>query len=168
MVAQQGVVKVRQDSQGVTVQVVGWGRMNQSLPVRRLGENCLADGPGPFRVDLRHCSYLDSTFLGTLLYLQRATRKLGRGQLVLVSPSPECCRLLKQIGVDGCFAVASLEEFPAEEWRELSCPAEDVEAFNQNVIQAHEELANVGGPAGEKFQAVVRGLHRDRDSDTSK
>ena len=42
MVVQQGLVRVRQDAQGVTVQVVGWGRMQQSMPVRRLGENCLA------------------------------------------------------------------------------------------------------------------------------
>lgn len=162
MGAPQGLVRVRQDAQGITVQVVGWGRMQQSMPVRRLGENCLVEGSGPFRVDLRHCSYLDSTFLGTLLYLQRATRKQGRGQLVLVSPSPECCRLLKQIGVESCFAVVCLDEFPAEDWRDLCCPADDVDAFNQNVIQAHEELANVGGPAGEKFQAVVRCLHGEQ------
>lgn len=164
MSAPRGLIRVRQDAQGITVQVVGWGRMQQSMPVRRLGESCLAEGSGLFRVDLRHCSYLDSTFLGTLLYLQRAARKLGKGQVVLISPSPECCRLFKQIGVEDCFAVACVDEFPAEDWRELSCPSDDVEAFNQNVIQAHEELANVGGPAGDKFQAVIRCLHGDRSS----
>ncbi|MBM4068484.1 MAG: STAS domain-containing protein [Planctomycetes bacterium] len=100
MSAPRGLVRVRQDSQGVTVQVVGWGRMQQSVPLRRLGESCLADGSAPFRVDLRHCSYLDSTFLGTLLCLQRMARKLDQGQFQLISPSPECNRLFKQIGVD--------------------------------------------------------------------
>lgn len=163
MSAPKGLVRVRQDAQGVTVQVVGWGRMQQSMPVRRLGETCLAQGSGPFCIDLRHCSYLDSTFLGTLLYLQRATRKLGRGQVLLISPSSECSRLLKQIGVDDCFAVACQDECPADEWSELPCPTEDVEAFNQNVILAHEELANVNGPSGEKFKAVVRCLQTKHD-----
>ncbi len=162
MIAQQGLIRMNQGAQGFTVQVLGWGRMNQSLPVRRLGENCLAEGAGPFRVDLRQCTYLDSTFLGTLLYLQRTARRLGKGQLVLVSPSTECCRLFKQIGVEGCFAVDNQPDFDSDDWQEVTCPVDDVEAFNQNVIQAHEELANVGGPAGEKFQAVARCLQRDQ------
>ncbi|MBM4072021.1 MAG: hypothetical protein FJ271_24310 [Planctomycetes bacterium] len=65
--------------------------------------------------------------------------------------------------MDDCFAVVCQDESAAADWRELSCPADDVNAFNQNVIQAHEELANVGGPAGEQFKAVVRCLQDNKE-----
>lgn len=161
MATQHGTIRMHQDLRGVTVQVVGWGRMNQSLSVRRLGEACLAESTNPFRIDLRQCTYLDSTFLGTLLYLQRAARRLGKGQLLLVSPSSQCWQLFKQIGVDGCFSVQDAD-LPGGDWCELACPADDVEAFNANVVQAHEEFVHVGGTAAEQFQAVVRCLHGDR------
>ncbi|HMF17060.1 MAG TPA: STAS domain-containing protein [Gemmataceae bacterium] len=160
MATQQGSVRVCKDCHTVTFQVVGWGRMHQSMPVRRLSEQFLAEGIASVQVDLRHCTYLDSTFLGTLLTLKRASKKCRQAQFVLVSPSPECCRLFKQMGVEDCLPAITAPE-PAGDWTELPCEPEDVDTFNRNVIQAHQELANLGGPAGAAFQAVARCLEKD-------
>ncbi len=102
MATQQGSVRVCQDCRTVTFQVTGWGRMYQSMPLRRLGEKFLAEGVTSLRVDLRHCTYIDSTFLGTLLTLKRLSKKWSQAQFVLVSPSTECCRLFHQMGVEDC------------------------------------------------------------------
>lgn len=160
MATPQGSVRVCQDCRTVTFQVVGWGRMYQSMPLRRLGEKFLAEGCTSLRVDLRHCTYIDSTFLGTLLTLKRASKKGNQAQFVLVSPSAECCRLFHQMGVEDCLPAISTPE-SAGEWTELPCEPEDVDAFNRNVIQAHQELANLGGTAGQAFQAVARCLEKD-------
>jgi anti-anti-sigma factor len=133
--------------------------MYQSMPLRRLGEKFLAEGITSLRVDLRHCTYLDSTFLGTLLTLRRASKK-GHTDFILVSPSAECCRLFHQMGVDDCLPAISTPEQTGE-WTELPCEPPDADTFNRNVIQAHQELANLGGPAGEAFQAVARCLEKD-------
>src|SRR5262249_31757771 len=138
----------------------GWGRMYQSMPLRRLGEKFLNEGIDSLRVDLRHCTYIDSTFLGTLLTLKRVSKKGSRTQFVLVSPSAECCRLFHQMGVEDCLPAICAPE-AAGEWTELPCEPEDVDAFNRNVIQAHQELANLGGTAGQAFQAVARCLEKD-------
>jgi anti-anti-sigma factor len=159
MATQQGSVRVCKDCRTVTFQIVGWGRMYQSMPVRRLSEKFLAEGITSLQVDLRFCTYLDSTFLGTLLTLKRASKK-WQGQFILVSPSAECCRLLKQMGVEDCLPAVTAPE-AAGDWTELPCEPEDVDTFNRNVIQAHQELANLGGPAGEAFQAVARCLAKD-------
>jgi anti-anti-sigma factor len=155
-----GAVRVHQDDRGVVFQVVGWGRMQQSLPVRRLGEQALAAGLSTIQIDLRECTYLDSTFLGTLLYLKRAALR-RHGRFLLISPSSECCRLFKQLGIEDCFTAVA--DCPAvESWRELPCAPDDVAAFNQNVIQAHQELAGLGGAAGRAFQAVARCLEAEK------
>jgi anti-anti-sigma factor len=159
MATQQGSIRVCQDCQAVTFQVVGWGRMYQSMPLRRLSERLLAEGSSSVYVDLRYCTYLDSTFLGTLLTLKRASKK-SRGQFALISPSAECCRLFKQMGVEDCLPAVTAPE-PAGDWIELPCEAEDADTFNRNVIQAHQELASLGGAAGKAFQAVARCLEKD-------
>src|SRR5262245_5562772 len=69
MATPEGTVRVQQQDKRVWVQVTGWGRMQQALPLRRFAEQCLAQGADSIRIDLRQCTYLDSTFLGTLLHL---------------------------------------------------------------------------------------------------
>jgi hypothetical protein len=38
---------------------------------------------------------------------------------------------------------------------------QDVDGFRRNVAHAHEELANLGGPAGAQFRDVVRSLAQE-------
>jgi anti-sigma B factor antagonist len=160
---QKGVVRVCDCGQILTFQVEGWGRMYQSLPIRRLSEKGLNQGIRTIRVDLSHCTYLDSTFLGTLLYLKRTIQRRGMGELVLMSPSPACCRLFQQLGVADCFFIQMGDGSGADGWSEVPCDEpEDVEAFNQNVIQAHQELASLGGPSGDTFKQVSRSIEQER------
>lgn len=163
MVTPQGVVRVHWQEQTVTFQVEGRATMVQSQPLRRFAEHALADGARAFRVDLRHCCHMDSTFVGTLLFLKRSIDRQDRGELALVSPSPLCHRLLGQMGLDGVFAVTAAEE-PAAAGTELPGDLLDPCAFKRNVLQAHQELANLPGPAGEPFRAVVRCLADDPEA----
>jgi anti-anti-sigma factor len=156
----QGAVRVHQEGSTVTFQVSGWGRMHQSMPVRRFCDKCLAGGATTLRVDLRHCTYLDSTFLGTLLLLRRHTLRRPGCQFLLVSPSEECRRLFKQMGVEDCLPAVSGTDVSPEGWTELTCE-ENAETFNRNVVQAHQELANLGGPTGKVFEGAARCLTKD-------
>jgi anti-anti-sigma factor len=163
MVTPQGLVRVHWQEQTVTFQVEGRATMVQSQPLRRFAEQCLADGARCFRIDLRHCSHMDSTFLGTLLCLKRSIDGRGRGELTLVSPSELCRRILEQMGLDGVFPTATAEE-PAAEGAELPSDLQDACGFKRNVLQAHQELASLPGPAGEPFRAVVRCLAQDAEA----
>jgi anti-sigma B factor antagonist len=155
MAAAPGTVGVYQEGQTLHVRVEGRGIMAHGLPLRRVGEGALARGANAVRVDLRHCVYLDSTFLGTLLALQNQLARRGEGRLVLISPSPPCAGLLQQMGLHEIFAIESADE-PSFPWREVPAGSPDAPAFKQNVAQAHEHLANLPGRAGETFRAVVR------------
>jgi anti-anti-sigma factor len=166
MLTLQGTVRMHQDGQMVTFRVDGCGRMTNSLPLRRFAEQALAAGATDLRLDLRHCTYMDSTFLGTLLQLKRAVEQHGQGRFALVSPSVPCQQLLRQMGLESTFAVLTEEEPVAVEWREL-CGDQDADAFKRNVVQAHEELATLEGPAGASFREVVRCLRQDAEAKKS-
>src|SRR5262249_47341066 len=92
---------VRYHRHGTTVSFRGEGRctMTPAGPVRTFAEACLAQGADLLRVDLRDCTYLDSTFLGTILHLYKSAVALGRFRLVLVAPSTACGKILGQMGL---------------------------------------------------------------------
>jgi anti-anti-sigma factor len=168
MAKQQGIVRVHQDGPKVTFQVEGWTTMNQSLSFRKTAEQRLAAGARVLRVDLNRCTFMDSTFIGTLMFLKRETHRHPDGDFALVCPSCECDRLFQQMGLEGVFPIVASEDLTSPCWTELKGGADDMQAFKRNVVEAHEELARLEGPAGEPFRAVVRCLAQEAESDKSR
>jgi anti-sigma B factor antagonist len=163
MAATQSILRMHQDAQACTFQVEGLARVDQGLTLRRAAEQALADGTTALRVDLRHCTYMDSTFLGTLLFLKRAVDRRGQGEFALVSPSVPCSCLLRQMGMDWLCSIVTMDEPTADAWTELAGQPEDIDTFKRQVVQAHEQLASLDGPAGETFREVIRCLNKDRE-----
>jgi anti-anti-sigma regulatory factor len=158
MAAPKSILRVHQHAQSLTFQVEGSGTMALSLPIRRYAEKALALGLTSLRLDLRRCTYMDSTFLGTLLFLKRAAECQRQGAFTLVSPSPACGELLHSMKVDNLFETVIAEEPASHLWTELNCESLDIPIAKKNVVQAHQELASLPGPAGEPFRAVLRCL----------
>src|SRR5262245_17313938 len=71
MATPSGIVRFHQQDHTLTFRVEGRGTVTQSLPMRRLAERGIEAGITLLRIDLRECTYMDSTFLGTLLTLKK-------------------------------------------------------------------------------------------------
>lgn len=154
----QCVLRVHKDNGTATLRVEGRATMNQSPAVRRFAEKCLSSGVAALQLDLSRCTYMDSTFLGTLLHLERATEKAKQSGFALVAPSPECCQLLRQMGLEELFPVVPAKESVDDTWTPLSQEPEDRDLFRWNVVQAHQELGRLKSPAGEEFRSVATAL----------
>jgi anti-anti-sigma factor len=165
MAAQQGIVRVHQHAQTVTFQVEGQATMHHSPAVRRYAEQHLTGGTTALSVDLRRCTHMDSTFLGTLLFLKRLVERREENTFALISPSPQCRRLLQQMGLEKIFAIVDVEEQAPGVWTELKSGPEDPMAFKRNVVQAHQELGRLEGPAGETFRELASGLAGELESE---
>jgi anti-sigma B factor antagonist len=161
MAASGCVVRVHQGQKTVTYQVEGRATMDHGLALRRCAEQTIACGVTVIRADLHLCTFMDSTFIGTLLHVKRAIGQCNCGELVLLSPSQQCCRLLHQMGLDGVFSVVMTEETCDQDWSELPAAPRDVGTFQRNIFQAHEELAALPGCVGEKFRAVTDTIRKD-------
>jgi anti-anti-sigma factor len=168
MAAPQGVVRVRQQGPVVLFQVEGWTTMNQSLTFRTFAEQCLAEGATVIQVDLSRCTFMDSTFVGTLLYLKRAAHKKDHGEFFLLAPSPQCVKLIKQMGAEGVFPTTATVAPAGCVWCDLPSDVKDLPAFRLNVLQAHRELANLEGPAAGSFREVVRCLEEEMEAEQTK
>lgn len=168
MASSQGVLRVHHDDQALTFHVEGQATMQHSVPLRRCADHALAAGVTTLRVDLRRCTYMDSTFLGTLLCLKRAVDQKGQGSFALAALSPQCQRLLRQMGLQDYYVVLATEELPAAAWKELTSEPADCLTFKNNVVEAHQELANLPGPAGEPFREVMRCVAQDLEAQRSR
>lgn len=144
-----------------TFRVIGPAAIRESVLLRKAAEERLDQGVAGLRVDLSECAWMDSTFLGVLLVLaRRAERSPQRARLSIVSPSPECRRVLDDTGVAEVLDVSSTAE-PQGPWTEVLGPTDDVEALRRNVLIAHQQLAQLPGDAGAEFRDVARALSED-------
>jgi anti-anti-sigma factor len=153
------VIRYSEHDRTLTFRVEGRATMAHGLPVRRAGERAIAAGTSRIHFDLRDCTYMDSTMLGTLLTLKKALDRAG-GQLTLVAPSPACARILYQTGLTDMLTASAAEPEPAGPWIDLATGADDAASFKRNVIQAHQELAALPGKPGEEFTQVVRTIEQ--------
>ena len=159
MSAPAAVVRFHQEAQTATFKVDGRATMHQSTPVRRQAEACLAAGVLRIHVDLRDCLYMDSTFLGTLLFLNKQLTE-RQGRFSLIAPSAACTKLLRQMGLDDYLREHEDAVSPADGWRELPAGATDAPSMRRTVEDAHQELAGLPGEAGAQFEEVMRCLNR--------
>jgi anti-anti-sigma regulatory factor len=165
MAAPQGIVRMHRAGQTVVFQVEGRGTMTQAHSFRRCADQSLAEGVTSLRIDLSHCTHMDSTFIGTLLCLKRDADRRGGCQVALISPSTSCTRLLKQMAVTDLFPLLDEAALPGEGWTDLPCGPEALSTIKTNVEQAHVELAALSGPASEAFRDVVRCLNKARETE---
>ncbi len=161
MAASGCVVRVHQDERGITYKVEGRATMDHGLALRRYAEQVFACGVLCIYADLRLCTFMDSTFIGTLLHVKRIACQSDQVHLTLVSPSEQCCRLLRQMGLDGVFTIATTDEPDDQDWTDLVPEPRDRGSFQRNIFQAHQELANLPGCVGETFRAVTETIRRD-------
>lgn len=146
------------------LRIDGRGTMPESLAIRRSVENQPTPAIKSLRVHLAGCTFMDSTFIGTLIFLKRSLAK-SQGSFVLVCPSSECRQLLTKMGIARVFCV---EDKPSDDdarncdWQELS--AEPVSPcsldFKENVCEAHQRLAEEEG-SRERFESLAAMLQRE-------
>jgi anti-anti-sigma factor len=154
------VLRVGTDARGAFVAAFGSIRAALCYPLRetllaRLEET--ADIPAVF-VDLSRCEYMDSTFIGLLVAMDRRLRKGSGGRVHVIRPSTPCRELLRQMGLQELLLV---EEAAVE----LPASMEEVEKpsgrpATEFVLRAHEALMETSEEARRKFALLREELER--------
>ena len=159
MSAPANIVRFHQEGGTVSFKVDGRGTMQQCSSLRRQAEACITAGALRINVDLRDCAYMDSTFLGTLIFLDKHLRQ-RQGRFSLIAPSQACTKLLRQMGLDEYMDEQADAVSPTTGWSELPTGGSDGQTMRRTVEQAHQELAALPGKAGAQFDEVMRCLNR--------
>jgi anti-anti-sigma regulatory factor len=162
MATPRSIVSVCQEGTILFCRVEGWGTMTHGLAFRQHAEACLELGVTALRIDLQHCDYMDSTFLGTLVCLSRTFGRRAPEGFGLVRPSARCQELLAKMKLDAVLPVRGAN-LPPGSWIELYC-SRDEAGFQTCVVQAHQELASLPGPTGDSFHKVAAALTNELEA----
>ena len=125
-----------------------------------------APAPG-ITVDLSGCDYLDSTFLGCLVEMQRRLTKtpaapgMNGPRFVVSAPAEKVKKLLSPTKLDGVLKTTAEPPQLAGAWVEL--PATDPASPDliRHVMECHRRLAELGGPQQAAFAAIADNIERE-------
>ncbi len=153
------------------VQVCGRGSFQNAGTVKSFYQELLQKGVTRFVVDLNECTYLDSTFLGTLtgLGMRLKEKSAGKGKLHIVNVSPRNCELLKNLGLDRLFNIdVKAREVPQNlPLQEVASATIDKTESAEQMLEAHENLMQWDPRNIPKFKDVVVYLKEDLGLNTA-
>lgn len=150
------------------VKVVGRGSFQNAGCLKSFYQQLLKEGVDRFVVDLDACTYLDSTFLGTLLILGKHLREATKGQgfLHILNANLRNLELMKNLGLDRLFNIdgksSELSEMIKDQvLNEVSCPVPSRQEAAPTILEAHEKLMEFDQRNVPKFKDVVEFLRED-------
>lgn len=151
------LVRVRCGEAVLDLEVLGRGTLDQCPAVREWVETQWRQAVKPLRVHLDRATHLDSTFIGTLLLLNRQLQAKAGLSVTIASLSAEGRRALEQMHVLNQLTIEQAESQP---WQELQVKSNvrSSRGCQQTVVEAHQELAQVGGAAQAQFGALAAQL----------
>jgi anti-anti-sigma factor len=157
---QNDVIFVGKDERGYFVSARGSIRAGLCFPLR---DALLEKLEGPEKVpavyvDLSQCTYMDSTFIGLLVAIDKRLQKSSGSRLHVLNPTPECVEILKQLGLES-FLLLEEKSFDAPGlMSEVSAARERPAA--EFILDAHKALMDTSGEARKKFQLLKEMLEK--------
>jgi anti-anti-sigma regulatory factor len=152
-------ILIGEDDRGFFIAALGSVRAVLCYPLRdtllaRLEES--SDVPAVF-VDLSRCAYMDSTFIGLLVAIDRKLQRGSGGRLHVIDPSPDCLELFRQLGLQDLLLLEYGGVRPPE-MKSLDAPSGRPGA--EFVLRAHEALMETSEEARRKFSVLRDVLER--------
>lgn len=137
------------------LKVIGAGSFEHSFSLRQYCDNFIQCGSERLLVDLTECTYLDSTFLGTLAGPALKLRKTG-GVLEVAGSSRRVLESIRTLGLDRLFAcVENPTPCDAADLHPLESGVPQRETTGELLLQAHQTLLECDPRNAPKFQDLV-------------
>ena len=114
--------------------------------------------PKELIVDLSHCDYMDSTFMGLLIGFNKKIKRLSGHPLELLQPTESCRNLLKGLGI---LKILKILEEPVPIPHEMIRIEKGAEAGVDMVLAAHDELIELNEENRAKF-ALLQKILREQ------
>lgn len=113
--------------------------------------------------DMSACSYMDSTFLGLLLLIEKSARAHGLKPVVMYQTNEVCRSLMSTMGMERKFSFSQRPCTTCESLEVLSSP-KDVSA--QFLLETHRELSQLSPENEEKFRVLTSLLEKSGEIDS--
>jgi anti-anti-sigma regulatory factor len=144
--------------------VEGKGTHLNSQPLRDFLFGMMDSGFRHFEIDLANCTYMDSTFIGTLVGVGLRIRKICLAKLSIRRLSPRNRELLQTLGVEQFFDIDTDSQSPlADETQLRVLPAGLASKLEraETMLEAHQTLAGANQSNEPRFKDCIQFLKED-------
>jgi anti-anti-sigma regulatory factor len=148
-------LKVGRTQDGYRVLVEGRGTLRESPAVHEFTMQALGEGPGSLVIDLSACDYLDSTFLGCLVDLNKRHGRTRPSRFAVAAPPQVRTRLLSPSRLDTFLNVIGEAPEVIGEDLELAPNLTARADLGRHVMDCHRRLAELGGPQQAAFEQIA-------------
>lgn len=148
-------------AQGRVVRVVGRGTMQQSVAFRDAVLPILDSELVVF--DASECEYLDSTFLGCLVGIQKTANASTSGRFAIAASHEDRVKLFSLSALDKFFHFLDACPELTSELTPAGIDALDTPTLGRHVATCHASLAEQGGPEADTFRSIVERLTHELD-----
>lgn len=108
-------------------------------------------------IDLKSCTYMDSTFLGLLVGVHKKVRQSGGDGVTIYEPSSSALEHLEAMGIDKIIRIASVARTFPESMDECpSCPTSNPE----EILSAHRHLMELSAENRKRFKILAQVLEQ--------
>lgn len=121
-----------------------------------------------FKIDLRNCHYMDSTFTGILIILEKYAKRKLDDRFEIVNPSKFCYNVLDTMGLIPLFKITNEEK--DYEGVAVQLKPFHIQKLEEAIIMylAHKELSNINENNKEEFKDVQKFLKDHIETETGK
>ncbi|MEM1059577.1 MAG: STAS domain-containing protein [Verrucomicrobiota bacterium] len=147
------------------IQVKGRGSFQNAGALKSFYQEMLAEEVVQFVIDLEKCTYMDSTFMGTLAGLGAKLKQRPDGGVRIVNVGERSLEMLRNLGLDRVVTISlsgvDYQQPSEREMSEAPAPDQSKREITQGMLEAHETLAAIDASNAPKFKDVLAYLKED-------
>jgi anti-anti-sigma regulatory factor len=158
----KGILTVACTDPGYAIRIEGRGTAQDSAALSAFVLQYLRTVDRPaLTIDLSACQYLDSTFLGCLLMVQRRFRGTANAQLSIVADAEVRAKLLRATNVDQILTCVEVAQPAKGTFLPLKPASLDARELGSHVVESHRALARVPSAFAGLFAEVAEKLAQE-------
>lgn len=114
-------------------------------------------------VDLRECSFMDSTSLGLLAKIANYTVKNNLPQAVILSDKVDINALLESVGFDSVFYITTAKDVIIGETSQIDSALIEQKKLAAVILDAHQELTMLNDKNKDVFKNVIQMFSKENN-----
>ncbi len=142
------------------VRLIGPATFTAAPTLLEFVDRVLENGACEISLDLGGCSWMDSTFAGTLVSLSKKGNRDRPVRLRLHNPSKSCLDGLARMNLDKLFSIVAVGAPDRADWEAVEAGDVPNAELAEVVIRAHEDLGSAD-PGNEQFRRIADAMRKD-------
>lgn len=151
----------------VWIRIEGRGSFQNSTALKEFSRKLIDEGRRQMVVDLKNCTAMDSTFMGTLASLAIRLNDIGGGDLWVVNRNARNSELLAGLGIDTLFSEKPLAATHNGDCKEAVHHAADKASTREAIQEAHAACVAVNPKNADKFKDVLEHIEASAARDAA-